>query len=56
MRLLDIKDCMHFVNGHMLEIEDCGYELVESVVASHEPSEMFKDADICIFLGGFPRK
>ena len=40
----------------MLELEDCGYNLVHNIACGFEPLEMFKDADVCIFLGGFPRK
>ena len=35
---------------------DCGYDLVESVTIATNSKDAFKDIDVAIFLGGFPRK
>lgn len=39
-----------------MEIQDCSYSLLTSVEYSENPEEMFKDCDVIVFLGGFPRK
>ena len=39
-----------------MEIEDLAYPLVAGVTATDDPAVAFKDADIAIFLGAFPRK
>lgn len=39
-----------------MEIQDSTYPLLVSVEYSDKAEEMFKDADVIVFLGGFPRK
>ena len=39
-----------------MEIQDCAYPLLSSIEHGIIPEEMFKDADVIVFLGGFPRK
>lgn len=39
-----------------MEIQDSTYPLLISVEYSDKPEEMFKEADVIVFLGGFPRK
>lgn len=39
-----------------MEIDDCAYPLVKSVETGSDPLLMFKDIDVGIFIGGFPRK
>lgn len=38
------------------ELEDCNYKNLESVSYSTNSDEAFKNCDLIIFLGGFPRK
>lgn len=56
LKLLDIEPMMKVLSGVAMEIEDCAYPLLNSVETGHDPYEMLKDADIAIFVGGFPRK
>lgn len=44
------------LKGVILEIEDCAYPLVNSVASGSDANEMFKDLDVGVFIGGFPRK
>lgn len=56
LRLLDIPQCVEIVNGVILEIEDCAYPNLVSVVCGSDPNVLFKDIDVGVFIGGFPRK
>ena len=39
-----------------MEIQDCAYPLLKSLEYGDKPDQMFKNADVIVFLGGFPRK
>lgn len=56
LHLFDIEPAQKMLRGLVMELEDCAYPLVHSIVASTELSVAFKDVDICILAGGFPRK
>jgi len=38
-----------------MELQDCNFELLLSVTATTDPAEAFKDAELAVLLGGFPR-
>ena len=44
------------MNGLKLELTDCNYENLVSISTHTDPNEAFKDCDIIVFIGGFPRK
>jgi len=46
---------MGILAGLVLELYDCALPLIHSITAGFKPEELFLDADICIFLAGFPR-
>jgi malate/lactate dehydrogenase len=54
--LFDIPQCEGILKGLVLEIQDCGYDLLKSVDTATDPNDAFEGIDIGIFLGGFPRK
>jgi len=54
--LLDIPQCEEALRGVVMEIQDCSYPLITSIRHGSDPREILRDADIIIFLGGFPRK
>lgn len=59
--MLDIADTDTFkaqqvLKGVCMEIQDCSYPLVKSVQYGSDPYQMFKDIDVAVFIGGFPRK
>ena len=44
------------MDAQQLEVEDCAYPLLKEIIHSTDPEVSFKDADVAIFVGGFPRK
>jgi malate dehydrogenase len=56
LSLVDIPPSKEMLEGVVMEIEDLAEPLFESVTATVEPSEGFKDCDYVIFLGAFPRR
>lgn len=56
LRLLDVAVSQKILKGVEMEIQDCAYPLLSSIEHGIIPEEMFKDADVIVFLGGFPRK
>ena len=56
LRLLDIPQCEDVLKGVILEIEDGAYPLLNSVASGSDPKVIFKDIDVGVFIGGFPRK
>ena len=56
LKMLDITEALGVLKGVVLEIQDCSYPLLLSVEYGDKPEEMFKNADVIVFLGGFPRK
>lgn len=54
--MLDITPALNVLKGVILEINDCTYRLLNSVEYGDKPEEMFKNVDVIVFLGGFPRK
>lgn len=44
------------MDAQQLEIDDCAYPLLREVIHSTDPEVSFKDADVAIFVGGYPRK
>jgi len=56
LRLLDIEPMMGVLEGVHMEIVDGAYPLVSSCEYGHDPMLMFRDIDVGVFIGGFPRK
>jgi malate dehydrogenase len=58
LSLLDLNNepQIRELNGLKLELTDCNYESLLSVSTHTDPNEAFKDCDIIVFIGGFPRK
>ena len=44
------------LKGVELEIVDGAYPLVAQVSSGSDPVLLFKDLDVGVFIGGFPRK
>lgn len=56
LRLLDVQFAADKLDGIAMEIDDCNYPLLDMpVVSTLSPEEAFKDVDVAILLGGFPR-
>jgi len=56
LNLLDIPQMEGVLKGVKMEIDDCAFPIIQEVNIGSDCNEMFKDIDIGIFLGGFPRK
>jgi malate dehydrogenase len=56
LRLLDITQAQKKLEGVSLELQDGAYPLLLDVQYGDDPMHMFKDCDVVVFIGGFPRK
>jgi malate dehydrogenase len=58
LSLLDLNNepQLKEVNGLKLELTDCNYDNLVSISTHTDPNEAFKDCDLIVFIGGFPRK
>ena len=56
LRLLDIMPMLESLKGTAMELQDCAYPVLASVKYGADPREMFRDLDVGLFVGGFPRK
>jgi malate dehydrogenase len=57
LQLLEIPDekAQKALKGVMMELDDCAFPLLESMVATADPKVAFKDADIALLVGARPR-
>lgn len=55
LQLLDLPQAQNAVKGVMMELQDCAFPLLASMVATDNPEVAFKDADIAILVGARPR-
>lgn len=56
LHLLEIPAAQTAVGGVKLELEDCAYPLLHSIMFGDDPKKVFEGIDVGIFVGGFPRK
>jgi len=54
--LLEIEPAMSALKGVVMELDDCAFPLLKSIVATDDPNEAFKDADWALLVGSVPRK
>lgn len=55
LHLLEIPSCKERLEGVKMELEDCCFPLLKSIVATTDPKEAFTDVDIAILIGSVPR-
>ncbi|MEH6626797.1 MAG: malate dehydrogenase [Motiliproteus sp.] len=55
LQLLEITPALDALKGVAMELEDCAFPLLHSVVQSDDPSVAFKDADYALLVGARPR-
>lgn len=55
LQLLDLPQAQKAVQGVMMELQDCAFPLLDSMIATDNPEVAFKDADIAILVGARPR-
>ena len=56
LHLLEIAPALNALNGVVMELEDGAYPLLQGVVATADVAVAFKDVDVAILVGAFPRK
>ena len=56
LHLLDIEPAAQALEGVRMELVDAAFPLLSGVVATTDPEVAFKDIDVAILVGGFPRK
>ncbi|KAG7666521.1 hypothetical protein Ndes2526B_g02407 [Nannochloris sp. 'desiccata'] len=56
LHLLDIEPAATALEGVRMELVDAALPLLSGVVATTDPEVAFKDVDVAILVGGFPRK
>ena len=56
LHLLDVPMAAKSLNGVSMEVTDCAFPLVKGVVCTADPKVAFKDVNVAIFVGSFPRK
>lgn len=55
LQLLDLPQAQTALQGVMMELDDCAFSLLESMIATDDPNVAFKDADVCLLVGARPR-
>jgi malate dehydrogenase len=57
LQLLEIPDekAQKALKGVMMELDDCAFPLVQSMLAASDPMVAFKDADVALLVGARPR-
>jgi malate dehydrogenase len=57
LQLLEIPDekAQKALKGVMMELDDCAFPLLDSMVATADPKVAFKDADVALRVGARPR-
>ncbi len=56
LQLLEIPQSLDALEGVAMEIEDCAFPLLEDMTLTDDPEEAFNGANICMLVGGKPRK
>lgn len=55
IRCLEITPALKALEGVAMEIDDCAFPLVDSIVLTDDPDEAFKGADFAMLIGARPR-
>ena len=56
LSLLEIEPALLALKGVAMELDDCAFPLLKSIVQTSDPNEAFKDADWALLVGSIPRK
>ena len=55
LNLLDIKEMMPILQAIKYEVEDCAFNILDSITTTYNPEEAFSDADYILLIGAKPR-
>jgi len=56
LHMLDIPIAEKALNGVKLELQDCAFPLLDSIVATTSVEEAFNDIDVALLVGAMPRR
>lgn len=56
LQLLEVTPALGALQGVKMELDDCAFPLLDSVVLSDDPNVAFGDADVALLVGAMPRK
>jgi malate dehydrogenase len=55
LQLLEITPALNALKGAVMELEDCAFPLLQSVIPTDDPNVAFKDAEYALLVGARPR-
>ncbi|RYZ31596.1 MAG: malate dehydrogenase, partial [Propionibacteriaceae bacterium] len=55
LRLLEITPALKALEGVVMELDDCAYPLLESVVIGDDPNQVFDGVNLAFLVGARPR-
>jgi len=55
LQLLELPQAMNALQGVVMELQDCAFPLLHSVVTSDDPNKAFAGADYAVLVGAKPR-
>ena len=56
LRLLELEKALPVLGGVVMELEDCAFPLLKSIVTTSDANVAFKDVDWALLVGSVPRK
>ena len=55
LQLLEIPPALNALQGVQMELDDCTFSALDSIVATDQPNVAFRDADYALLVGAKPR-
>jgi len=55
LQLLELPTAQNVLKGVMMELQDCAFPLLHSVIGTDDPMVAFKDANVAVLVGAKPR-
>src|SRR5207253_10398133 len=56
LQLLEIPQAMGTLEGVAMELDDCSFPTLESVILTDDPNKAFEGCNWALLVGSFPRK
>jgi malate dehydrogenase len=56
LHLLEITQAMPTLEGVAMELDDCSFPTLQSIVLTDDPNKAFRDCNWALLVGSFPRK
>lgn len=56
LQLLEITPALGALEGVTMELDDCAFPLLDSVIRTDDPDVAFGDVDVALLVGAMPRK